>query len=306
MATWIKSGFWEKLCKPCQGYKGWLNLDKLITDIAGPGVPGPQGPQGVQGIQGVQGATGPQGSAGNSVTILGSVADMAAFLAGPGASPGANIGDAWILLSDGSLMSWNGTAWFDAGDIKGPPGDQGPQGEQGVQGIQGIQGVPGVLSSKYGSFYDTTTQTAPLVLGVPQIYRVKFNSYDPDATSGFSIVNDEFGQPTRVLATATGVYNLQWSAQLFRSAGGASKQAVIWIRVNNTDIIGSTGHVTLQANAKYLLPAWNYFVKLNAGDYIQLMWSQDDDIQIIYEGPSATPPYYPGTASVILTLNQIG
>jgi hypothetical protein len=146
MATFIKAGFWEQLCKPCTGYKGWLNLDKFVKDIAGEGIvgpQGPQGPQGVQGMQGVQGDTGPQGTAGNSVTILGSVADYAAFLAGPGSSPGANIGDAWILLSDGSLMSWNGTVWFDAGDIKGPPGDQGPQGEQGVQGVQGIQGVQG-------------------------------------------------------------------------------------------------------------------------------------------------------------------
>jgi hypothetical protein len=30
MATWIKAGFWEELCKPCKGYRGWLNLDKLI------------------------------------------------------------------------------------------------------------------------------------------------------------------------------------------------------------------------------------------------------------------------------------
>jgi hypothetical protein len=146
MATFIKAGFWEQLCKPCTGYKGWLNLDKLITDVVGQGTIGPigpQGPQGVQGAQGIQGDTGPQGTAGNSVTILGSYADYASFLAGAGSLPGANVGDAWILLSDGSLMSWNGTAWFDAGDIKGPPGDQGPQGIQGVQGTQGIQGIQG-------------------------------------------------------------------------------------------------------------------------------------------------------------------
>lgn len=170
--------------------------------------------------------------------------------------------------------------------------------------IPGTTGIAGL--TKYGSFYDTTTQLAPLVGGIPQIYRVKFNSYDPDATNGFSIVNDEFGNPTRILASTTGVYNFQWSAQLQRLSGGSSKQAVIWIRVNSTDIVGSTGHVTLQANAKYLLPAWNYFIKLNAGDYLQLMWSQDDDIEILYEGPSLTPPYYPGTASVIATINQIG
>ena len=30
MATFIKAGFWEKLCKPCKGYKGWLNLDQFV------------------------------------------------------------------------------------------------------------------------------------------------------------------------------------------------------------------------------------------------------------------------------------
>jgi hypothetical protein len=108
-----------------------------------PGEQGIQGEQGVQGTQGIQGDTGPQGTAGNSVTILGSYVDYAAFLAGAGGSPGVNIGDAWITLDDGSLWSWNGTVWFDAGDIKGPPGEQGPQGIQGVQGEQGIQGVQG-------------------------------------------------------------------------------------------------------------------------------------------------------------------
>lgn len=36
MATWIKAGFWEKLCKPCKGYKGWLNLDELIKSFIPP------------------------------------------------------------------------------------------------------------------------------------------------------------------------------------------------------------------------------------------------------------------------------
>lgn len=35
MATWIKAGFWEKLCKPCKGYKGWLNLDEFVKSIIG-------------------------------------------------------------------------------------------------------------------------------------------------------------------------------------------------------------------------------------------------------------------------------
>lgn len=30
MATFIKAGFWEKLCQKCTGYKGWLNLDQFV------------------------------------------------------------------------------------------------------------------------------------------------------------------------------------------------------------------------------------------------------------------------------------
>ena len=150
MPTFIKTGYWVETCQTCKGYNGWLNLEQFINShgLVGPAGPqGVQGPQGIQGVQGIQGETGeqgPQGTAGNSVTILGSYADLAAFNAGAGSMPGANIGDAWILLSDGSLMSWNGTNWFDAGDIKGPQGDQGVQGEQGIQGVQGPQGVQGI------------------------------------------------------------------------------------------------------------------------------------------------------------------
>lgn len=55
MATFVKAGFWQQLCKPCIGYKGWLNLDQLIESIAGPGVPGPIGPEGPQGVSGTSG-----------------------------------------------------------------------------------------------------------------------------------------------------------------------------------------------------------------------------------------------------------
>lgn len=37
MATYIKTGYWEKQCKPCDKYRGWLNLDELIASISGTG-----------------------------------------------------------------------------------------------------------------------------------------------------------------------------------------------------------------------------------------------------------------------------
>jgi len=44
MATFIKAGFWEKLCKPCKGYKGWLNLDEFVQSLIPPAPPAPIAP----------------------------------------------------------------------------------------------------------------------------------------------------------------------------------------------------------------------------------------------------------------------
>ena len=108
------------------------------------GSQGPQGSQGIQGIQGNEGLKGDTGSAGQSFSIVTSYTDRATFDAALPLTEYEEEGNAIILISDGSLMVWNGTVWFDAGDIKGNTGDQGPRGIQGVQGTQGIQGVQGL------------------------------------------------------------------------------------------------------------------------------------------------------------------
>lgn len=196
-------------------------ISTQCSGTTGPeGPQGPQGPQGVEGPQGIQGETGPQGSAGNSVTILGSYADLTAFNAGAGASPGTNIGDAWILLSDGSLMMWNGTAWFDAGDIKGPKGDQGiqgiqgPQGIQGIQGPQGIQGIQGpkgdpgeVTNLYYGSFiFDSTTDLTTVIPNSSSTATIHVTSTTGFATSGYIKIEEEIiGYTGKTATTFTGI-----------------------------------------------------------------------------------------------------
>ena len=63
MSTFIKAGFWEQLCKPCRGYKGWLNLDEFVNSRVVPGPPGPTGPTGP--------TTGLFAQTGNSTIITG-------------------------------------------------------------------------------------------------------------------------------------------------------------------------------------------------------------------------------------------
>ena len=303
MATFIKAGFWEQLCKPCTGYKGWLNLDELIKKLAST-VVGPQGPQGVQGEQGVQGVQGPQGiqgETGAALTVLGSYPDLASFLAGAGGSPGAP-GTAWIIESDGSLYVWNTAtnAWEDVGDLQGPQGIQGiqgPQGEQGIQGVQGIQGIAGGFGY-LGSFYDTTNQT-----GIANsVLTMGLNNSDP-WNNGVSLVSGN-----RITIANPGVYNIQFSAQMVKNGGNTATHAHIWLSQNGVDVPISASQLGFPSNSVYVVAAWNFFFKTTvANEYVQLKWEINSNvnnaISITSAIASGTVPAIPG---LIVTVNQVG
>lgn len=157
-----------------------------------------------------------------------------------------------------------------------------------------------VAQAPYGSFYDTTTQSVDL----DGIAAIKLNT--TDFSRDISIVNDTSSNPTRIKIGSAGVYNIQFSAQVFRDTGGSSKQVVIWLRKNGIDLHDTATHVAVQANARYLVPAWNFFVEVNADDYVQLMWTQDDAITLVYEPAHTTAPVYPEVPSVIVTVSYVG
>lgn len=204
-----------------------------------------------------------------------------------------------------SGLSYGSSGTSGANGVAGANGSSGTAGRTGSSGSAGSSGVSGTsgtgFTSYYGSFYDTTTQS--VTSGT--IAAMEFNSVDSSCTNGFTIANNGSGRPTRITAANTGVYNLQFSAQLSRLVGGTSKQIDIWIRKNSTDIADTATGITMQANDGKIVAAWNFFVQMNAGQYVEIMWTQNDDIQILYEGPNLTVPF-PAIPSVIATINKIG
>lgn len=154
----------------------------------------------------------------------------------------------------------------------------------------------GVAAPVYGSFYDTTTQSVT----AGQVKAIELNT--TDISGGITIANNTLGRPTRITVNTTGVYNLQFSAQLNRTTGGNSKQIDIWLRKNEVDVPCSNTGLAVQANADKLVAAWNFFVSLNATQYVELMWSQDDAIDILASGAGVS---WPETPSVILTMNKV-
>ena len=97
-----------------------------------------KGLKGDTGPQGVQGPRGPQGDTGAPLSIKGSFPTLDELQE---QHPVGQLGDAYMVGAH--LYSWNGSAWQDVGDIKGPKGDKGDVGPQGVQGVQGPKGDAG-------------------------------------------------------------------------------------------------------------------------------------------------------------------
>ena len=154
----------------------------------------------------------------------------------------------------------------------------------------------GVNSHIYGSFYDTTTQS----VASGAVKAMELNT--TDISGGVSIANNTLGRPTRITVNTTGVYNVQFSAQLNRLTGGNAKQIDIWLRKNELDVSYSNTGITMQANDGKIVAAWNFFVSLTAGQYVEIMWTQNDNIDILAEVAGVN---YPETPSVIVTVNKV-
>lgn len=145
---------------------------------------------------------------------------------------------------------------------------------------------------RYGSFYDTTTQVA----AAPNTaYAMTFNG--TDLSNGVYI-----GTPaSRIYVDTLNVYNIQFSAQLDKTSGGVGIWWA-WLRKNGLDVPNSGSQVRIQGNDAEAVAAWNFLLRLNAGDYFELMWAVDTiDIQIATFAASAIHPAIP---SVLLTVTD--
>ena len=153
-----------------------------------------------------------------------------------------------------------------------------------------LYAILGSGSLRSGAFYDTTTQTAA---AINTAYAITLDS--TSLTQGVSI-----GAPTsRVYVNRTGSYNIQFSLQLV-STNAASKDVYIWADVNGTSVPESATKLTMSGSSNAYVAAWNFVIRMSAGDYFRLMWSTSNtNVQIARIAASAPVPAIP---SVILTV----
>ena len=155
------------------------------------------------------------------------------------------------------------------------------------------------LTAYYGSFYDTTTQTA----GANTATVLAIGS--TDLSNGVTIG----AAPSKITFSYKGIYNCAFSLQL-SNTDTSTDNVTVWFKKNGTDIsnsasvIGTPGKHGTTPGAT--IAAANFFLSLTAGDYIQMYWATDLGTSSIKTLAAGVAPVHPVSPGVILTVNQVG
>jgi hypothetical protein len=145
----------------------------------------------------------------------------------------------------------------------------------------------------YGSFYSTQTQQATINTATPVTYNVQ------DVSVGVTVENN-----SQIHVDYAATYNLQFSLQLHNTGGGGNGTTVqVWLSKNGTAVPYSNTRVDVNTNNPYQVAAWNFMVQLTKFDYVELMWSTNNN-NIVIEATASAPPA-PEIPSAILTMTQV-
>ena len=154
-------------------------------------------------------------------------------------------------------------------------------------------------AAPYGAFQDSTDQTAA---NTTTAYAVTFNT--TDYTSGVYLSNS-----SRLNVRNYGVYNIQFSIQ-FKNTTNDGQDVDIWFRKNGTNVDASNSRFHLPArksggDPSHLIAALNFFLELNANDYIEIMWRTTNTGVSIEHFDTSTSPTRPAVPSAIVTASYV-
>ena len=155
------------------------------------------------------------------------------------------------------------------------------------------------LDFPYGAFQDSTDQVA---VSTTVAYPVTFDT--TDFSNGVTVASN-----SRITVANAGLWNLQFSIQLTNTTS-ATHDVDIWFRVNGTNVPASNSRFGLAPRKSvgdpyHIIAALNYFVSLNATDYVEIMWRTNDVGVYIEHYPVSASPTRPAIPSAIATLSFV-
>jgi hypothetical protein len=118
--------------------------------------------------------------------------------------------------------------------------------------------------------------------------------------------NNVSGFPTRIYAQNTGLYNIQFSAQL-HTTSNESADFSVWFAMTGSNIDNSNTDFSIEkvSGGGFQVAALNFLTPITSGSYVELYWSKTTaNGQLQYKGTQVSPTR-PATPSVIVTVTQV-
>ena len=155
------------------------------------------------------------------------------------------------------------------------------------------------MNNPYGAFQDSTDQVAA---NTTTAYPVTFNT--TDFSNGVTMASG-----SRITVADAGIWNLQFSIQ-FTNTTNASQDVDVWFRVNGTNVVNSNSRFGFAprkgvGDPFHIIAAMNYFVSLNATNYVEIMWRPTDTGVSIEQYAAGTSPTRPAIPSAIVTMSFV-
>ena len=147
----------------------------------------------------------------------------------------------------------------------------------------------------YGQFSSTTTQSG----SANTAYSMTFDT--TDFSNGVSLVDG-----SKLTIANTGLYNIQFSAQLHTTANQAVDFS-IWFAMTGSNIANSNTDFSIEKinGGGFQVAALNFLTQIASGSYVELKYSKTTaNGQLQSKGIQASPTR-PATPSVILTVTQV-
>jgi len=155
------------------------------------------------------------------------------------------------------------------------------------------------MNNPHGAFQDSTDQVAA---NTTTAYAVTFNT--TDFSNGVTMASG-----SRITVADAGIWNLQFSIQ-FTNTTNASQDVDVWFRVNGTNAANSNSRFGFAprkgaGDPYHTIAAMNYFLSLNATDYVEIMWRPTDVGVTIEQYAAGTSPTRPAVPSAIATMSFV-
>ena len=134
-----------------------------------------------------------------------------------------------------------------------------------------------------------------------------FESYVVQMEQSFVSYGIEIVDNSKITVLSAGTYNLSFSLQLSKTLGTGSYVISIWARINGIDVPDSTGDIVLAGipSVSPTIASWSLLNILNAGDYVELVWSSDNTNVKLYSIPERVNPDRPASPSVSVTMDEL-